>query len=91
MADTTCEPWVVQLDEQTLRMKLSGPDGRGCGFQILNTVLKGEPLTVRLSNGEERRCSDIADAMGRLREFGSPSAPPRQGNPYASTTRQAPS
>jgi hypothetical protein len=71
----------VNLDEQTLRTKLAAPDGRGCGFQIINTVLKGEPLTVRLSNGEERRVADVSDAMNHLRVFGWSPAPatPKHG------------
>jgi hypothetical protein len=75
---------VVKLDEQTLRTRLAAPDGRGCGFQIMNSVLQGEPLTIRLNNGEERRFARVADAMNHLREFGWSAAPPKGGRQPAS-------
>jgi hypothetical protein len=71
----------VKVDEQTLRTRLAAPDGRGCGFQIINRVLKGEPLTFRLRSGEERSVCDVSDAMNHLRVFGWSPAPaqPKHG------------
>jgi hypothetical protein len=68
----------MKFDEQTLRNRLTARDGRGCGFQIINTVLQGEPLTIRLANGEERRFADVSDAMNHLREFGWSATPAKR-------------
>ena len=70
----------MKFDEQTLRTRLAAPNGRGCGFQIINTVLQGEPLTIKLSNGEERRFADVSDAMNHLRDFGWSATPVKRAN-----------